>query len=121
MSKSLSPPEVVQALLDGRTLAFNGNLFCYRDGCFASRPQGNPAGAPWGDVAWRAGDFLETFIGSHPWTLAPDTYDLAEARRRGERHTVRLRSVVSKKEYMFPLDPNVQLRLFEIDGQWCDA
>ena len=80
--KSLTPPEVVQALLDGKTVAFNGNLFCYRDGCFASRPQGNPAGPPWRDVAWRAGDLLETFIGSPPWHVVPDTYDWTEARKR---------------------------------------
>lgn len=82
MSKTLSPPEAVTALLDGKTLAFSGNLFRYQDGCFASRPQNNPAGPPWRDVAWRAADLLEAFINSPPWSVVPETYDWTEARKR---------------------------------------
>lgn len=118
-SKTLSPPEVVQALLDGKTVAFSGNLFRYQDGCFASRPQNNPAGPPWRDVAWRAADLLEAFINSPPWSVVPETYDWAEARRRNSDMAVRSQQsgrVVDARKM-----PTTALYGCEIDAPWEDA
>lgn len=122
-SKQLTLPEVVQALLDGRTVAYRclgaAMEVRYVHGQIKYRV---PSGAV---TAWIVdeGFRLQSLLNGHISNchIVPTTYDWTEARKRGERHTVRLRSVVSKKEYMFPLDPNVQLRLFEIDGQWEDA
>ncbi len=128
MSKTLSPPEVVQALLDGKTVAFSGNLFRYQDGCFASRPQNNPAGPPWRDVAWRAADLLEAFINSPPWSVVPETYDWAEARKRMRVSGKRCRPV--SVDYSFYADGGryfvsgggpFEWRDDFFDGEWTDA
>lgn len=116
MSKTLSPPEVVQALLDGKTVQRSGVTEMRWRGVTLEHRR-KPA-AVWVPSDATLDGFLYS-ICNDVWYIVPTTYDWTEARRRNS--DIAVRSQQSGRVVAARMMPTTTLYGCEIDAPWEDA